>query len=124
MTPARTEVPGGTRTCPHCRQTILASAAICPVCRHHLRAGGAPTAGVPPSRPGVALLRVEGAVHHPGAPVHCEYSIIVSVYGEDGSELTRQVVGVGALKPNEWRTFNVAVEARETGTSGVIADRT
>ena len=28
---------GAARTCPHCRQTILASAAICPACHKHLR---------------------------------------------------------------------------------------
>ena len=26
-----------TRVCPHCKATILASAAVCPSCRHHLR---------------------------------------------------------------------------------------
>ena len=28
---------GATRTCPHCRATILESAIVCPGCRHHLR---------------------------------------------------------------------------------------
>ena len=94
MTPARPEAPGGSRVCPHCRQTILASAAVCPICRHHLRAGEATVA-----------LAAAGTI--------CEYSIMVSVYAGDGTELTRQIVGVGALKPNETRVFDVSVEARE-----------
>ena len=33
----RTATIGKTRSCPHCRATILESAAVCPACRHHLR---------------------------------------------------------------------------------------
>ncbi len=111
MTPSQPDVPGATRVCPHCRQTILASASVCPVCRHHLRAGD-PTVALD-SRPerGVSLLRVEGTVLPSATGTVCEYSIMVSVYADDGTELTRQIVGVGALKPNEKRAFDVSVEA-------------
>ena len=34
---AVTQGAGATRTCPHCRATILESAIVCPGCRHHLR---------------------------------------------------------------------------------------
>ena len=30
---------GRTRSCPHCKATILESSAICPQCRHHLKFG-------------------------------------------------------------------------------------
>ena len=33
----RVATVGKTRSCPHCRATILESAAVCPACRHHLR---------------------------------------------------------------------------------------
>jgi len=32
---------GKTRSCPHCKATILESALICPQCRHHLQFGAA-----------------------------------------------------------------------------------
>ena len=37
MSAARPGTPGATRTCPHCKTTILESASVCPACRHHLR---------------------------------------------------------------------------------------
>ena len=35
---------------------------------------------------------------------------MLSILGGDGQEITRQVVSVGALNPDEQRTFKVAVE--------------
>jgi hypothetical protein len=35
---------------------------------------------------------------------------MVSVRNERGEEVSRQVVGVGALNPSEQRTFTLAVE--------------
>ena len=37
MSSVRPGSPGATRECPHCRETILESAAVCPACRHYLR---------------------------------------------------------------------------------------
>ena len=37
MSTARVGAPGATRSCPHCKATILESANVCPICRHHLR---------------------------------------------------------------------------------------
>ena len=37
MSAARPGVAGATRTCPHCKATILESSAVCPACRGHLR---------------------------------------------------------------------------------------
>ena len=39
MNPVHPGDPGATRKCPHCRETILESAMVCPACRHHLRYG-------------------------------------------------------------------------------------
>ena len=36
--------------------------------------------------------------------------MVLSIRNERGEEITRQVVGVGALKPDEERTFTLAVE--------------
>ena len=37
--------------------------------------------------------------------------MLLSIRDEDGNEVTRQVVGVGAMFPGEQRTFTLAVEA-------------
>ena len=47
MLPKRSVVSstvGRTRVCPHCKATILESAAVCPQCKHHLRFGVAAAA--------------------------------------------------------------------------------
>lgn len=94
---------GATRSCPHCKATILDSASVCPACRGHLRfsADAAKPVDVP--------LRVEGTIQQPkdGA---AEYSVVLSIRNERGEEVTRQVVGVGALKPEERRSFTLSVE--------------
>ena len=37
MSPVRQAEPGATRSCPHCRTTILETASICPACKKYLR---------------------------------------------------------------------------------------
>jgi hypothetical protein len=101
------ETPGKARSCPHCQATILESASICPACRHHLRfdahaAQRALTSFSP--------LRVEGTIRHPASGGPWEYSLLLAILDEGGEEVTRQVVGVGALQPAEQRTFVLAVE--------------
>jgi hypothetical protein len=54
-------------------------------------------------------LRVEGTVRHPGGNEQLEYSMVLSIRNDRGEEIARQMVGVGALHPNETRTFAVAV---------------
>jgi hypothetical protein len=56
---------GRTRTCPHCKATILESAAICPQCKHHLKFGAAAVAAQ--ARPGVSAFKVEGTLQHAAA---------------------------------------------------------
>ena len=107
MSSARPVVPGSTRACPHCRATILESAAVCPACRHHLRFD--PSAK-DRARPSVTPLRVEGTIQHPHSGEPWEYSVVVSITNDRGEEISRQVVGVGALHPDERRTFRLAVE--------------
>jgi hypothetical protein len=53
---------------------------------------------------------VEASLRHPDAGEAWEYSMMISVKNERGEEVTRQIVGVGALQPGEGRTFSFAVE--------------
>jgi hypothetical protein len=98
---------GKARVCPHCKATILDSAAICPACHRYLRYEQAAE-----QRPVPALspLRVAATMRHPDAGEPWEYSVLLSVTNDRGDEVSRQVVGVGALQPGELRTFNLTVE--------------
>lgn len=107
MSAVRRTPAGATRTCPHCRAVILQSTSVCPSCRKHLRfaaAGGG--AAVPTFSP----LRIEGSIRHPNSGEAWEYAVTVSITNDRGVELTRQIVGVGAIKPGELRNFTFAVE--------------
>lgn len=108
MITGRFAAPGKTRTCPHCRATILDSATVCPGCHHHLRfdSSGASQRAQPSSTP----LRVEGTLRHPANGGSWEYSVVLAIRNDRGEEVTRQVVGVGALQPGDTRTFSLAVE--------------
>ncbi len=110
MTTARGSAPGRTRVCPHCRQTILESAAICPVCRHHLRAGDRPTAGTEATGARFTPLRVEGTIEQSGGEDAWEYSVLLTVRDARGEVVSRQVMGVGGLAPHDRRTFVLEVE--------------
>jgi hypothetical protein len=98
--------PGKTRSCPHCKATILESATVCPGCLHHLRFDPAAQRMLPAATP----LRVEGTIRHPPDGGTWEYSIVLAVRNERGEEITRQVVGVGALAPTDVRSFSLSVE--------------
>ncbi len=108
MNNARPPIAGKTRSCPHCKATILDSASICPACQHHLRFDpGAERRAEPSSVP----LKVEGKIRHPqaaGSP--WEYSVVLAIRNDRGEEVTRKVVGVGALQPSEECTFTLSVE--------------
>src|SRR5512145_1607997 len=88
---------GRTRSCPHCKATILESAAICPQCRHHLKFGAAAAPRAEDS--GFSALKVEGALRHSSSVGDWEYSVVLTIVNERGEVLSRQVVGVGALRP-------------------------
>ena len=96
-----------TRTCPHCKATILASALVCPGCRGHLRFDKAGSSAVAKPR---AAWQIEGtfAAEQPDATM--EYTILVSVRDERNEEVARHVVNVGAVEGGERRTFTLSIE--------------
>ena len=105
MSTLRKTPAGATRTCPHCRAVILASAATCPSCRKHLRfVPGAE------AQPTFSPLRVEGIVRHPNVGEAWEYSVVISIRNDKGEEVDRKIVGVGALQPGEGRSFTLSVD--------------
>jgi hypothetical protein len=108
MSSARPGIAGATRECPHCRETILETATVCPACRHYLRfEAGAD----PPPEPALTPLRIEGSIRHPPDGEPWEYTVVVSIRNDRGVEIGRKLVGVGAMNPNEERTFTLSVEA-------------
>ena len=111
---------GATRECPHCRETILESAAVCPACRHHLRFGASVEAPQPPA---LTPLRIEGSIRHPADGEPWEYTVVVSIRNDRDEEIAHKLIGVGAMNPNEQRTFTLTVEAvpakaKEPGKGG------
>lgn len=119
---ARPGAAGATRTCPHCKTTILESAAICPSCRHYLRFD---SAAVP--SPDVAAastaLQVEGTIRHPSEGGAWEYCVVLTIRDDEGNEVAHQVVGVGAMHPGDERTFSLAVEVVPTSDTRRPAKR-
>jgi hypothetical protein len=99
---------GESRTCPHCRATILKSAVACPLCRHVLRFGSAAASAA--ANPTTCPLLVEGTIDHAGAGEAREYFILMEVRDESGKLLSRQSLGVGALQRTEKRVFSLRVE--------------
>ena len=108
MSSARPASPGATRQCPHCRETVLESAAVCPACRHYLRFE--PMAEAPPE-PALTPLRIEGSIRHPADGEAWEYTVVVSIWNDRDEEIAHKLIGVGAMNPNERRTFTLSVEA-------------
>ena len=108
MSSVRPGSPGATRECPHCREIVLESATVCPACRHYLRFEARADAS-----PGPALtpLRIEGSIRHPAEGEPWEYTVIVSIRNDRGVEIARKLIGVGAMNPDEQRTFTLSVEA-------------
>lgn len=108
MSTVRKTPAGATRTCPHCRAVILQSTSVCPSCRKHLRFDPGVGGGV--EAPTFSPLRVEGAIRHPNTGEAWEYAVVVTIMNERGEEVTRQIVGVGAIPPGELRKFTFSVE--------------
>ncbi len=115
MSSVRPGDPGATRECPHCRETILESAAVCPACRHYLRY--APGADAPQA-PALTPLRIEGSIRHPADGDPWEYTVVVSIRNDRGEEIARKLIGVGAMNPSEQCTFTLLVEAVSVKTKG------
>ena len=104
----RAAAAGRTRTCPHCKATILESAAVCPACRHHLRFGAADAAAE--AAPGEVAFRVEGTVSQPATAPAREYTVVVVLRNGRGEEIARRVVGGGAMEPGGTLALDVALE--------------
>jgi hypothetical protein len=104
----RASTAGESRSCPHCRATILKSATSCPICRHMLRANS--VGFEPRSKSTTCPLLVEGTLEHPDAGDPLEYQVLMEVRDGAGKLLSRQVIGIGALHPAEKRIFSLRVE--------------
>ena len=110
MSSLRSGSPGATRVCPHCKATVLETAAICPGCRHHLRfSTDVAQAG---AEEGYTALSVDGSFSHKASSEACEYFVVLDIRNERGEQLARQVVGVGVLQAGELRHLNVSVGMR------------
>ena len=105
----RASASGRTRVCPHCKQTILESAVVCPGCQHHLRFDPKALAEGR-ARATFSALKVEGGFRHPVGGDAWEYSIVISVRNDRGEEIERKIVAVGALQPNEGRSVTLSVD--------------
>ncbi len=110
---------GATRTCPHCRATILESAIVCPGCKHHLRFDK-------DARPGGAAAtqtawQVEGTLDAARTDAATEFTILIVVRNERNEEVARQIVNVGALQGAERRTFTLSVETSETRSTSPLS---
>lgn len=121
MSAPRPGAAGATRACPHCKTTILESAGICPACKHYLRFDSPQSAGAAEA---TTALQVEGMIRHPSDGGAWEYSVVLTIRDDEGNEIARQVVGVGALHADEERTFNLAVEVMPTGDMRKPSKRT
>jgi len=104
---SRPVAPGKTRTCPHCKATILESLSICPGCLHHLRFD---QEAAKRQVAATSALKVEGIIRHPPLEEPWEYFVVIAIRNDRGEEVTRQVVSVGALQGTEKRTFALSVE--------------
>ncbi|MDW8479448.1 MAG: hypothetical protein RML12_05955 [Xanthomonadales bacterium] len=98
---------GATRECPHCRAEILASAVVCPQCRHHLRFDSEAAAR---QQAGTEVFRFEGRFRQPGEGRAAEYQLVIALRDAEGREVARRVVGVGALRPDEECAFALSLE--------------
>ncbi|MFC6839915.1 hypothetical protein [Xanthomonas theicola] len=116
MSTPRPGTPGATRTCPHCKATILESASVCPACKHHLRFD---SAALQQSAPNAMVpLRVHGTIQPPADGTAWEYSVLVTIRNGRGEEIKRQLVGVGAMLDGEERSFTLSVEATQAKAGG------
>lgn len=106
MSSVRPGSPGKTRSCPHCKATILESASVCPGCQHHLRFGSDAGQNVAAR----SALQIEGRIKHPSEESPWEYSILVLIRNERDEEVARHVVNVGALSSGEERVVSLSVD--------------
>ena len=75
--------------------------------------------------PALTPLRIEGSIRHPADGEPWEYTVVVSIRNDRGEEIARKLIGVGAMNPNEQRTFTLSVEAvsAKAKTPGKVGTR-
>ena len=115
MKAGRISAAGDSRSCPHCKATILKSSVSCPLCRHVLRFGSA--AADEACNASECLLSVDGTIKHPGVGEALEYFILMEVRDETGKLVSRQSLGVGAIDKTQKRVFSLRVEMSSPGMS-------
>jgi hypothetical protein len=98
---------GKTRVCPHCKAVVLESLSVCPGCRHHLRFDAEAQRR---QEAATCALKIEGEFSHPGTEEPSEYSVVIVIHDDEGEEVARKVVGVGALKPGQKCGITLSVE--------------
>ena len=116
--PQRPGTAGATRVCPHCKTTILESSSVCPACKHHLRVD---PEVIKRAALATSALRVEGTIRHPSDGEAWEYSMVLTIKNDRGEEIDRKIVGVGAMRPGEGRTFSLTVEVTGDGVGGTAS---
>lgn len=105
---ARQPTAGESRNCPHCRATILKSAASCPMCRHNLRFV---SIGAEPRTKQINCpLWVEGALQNGSETKSLEYYLLMELRDDAGKEISRQSVGVGAIPQAAKRILSLRIE--------------
>jgi hypothetical protein len=119
--PTRPGTAGTTRICPHCKTTILESSSVCPACKHHLRFD--PEVAKRTALATTSALRVEGTIRHPSDGEAWEYSMVLSIRNDRDVEIDRKIVGVGAMRPGEGRTFTLTVEVTGDGIKDAAGGR-
>ncbi len=115
----RATATGEAWNCPHCGERILRSAGTCPACQRHLRFDAVAVARPAPAT--VCPLSVDGTIRHPGNQPPWEYSVLIEIHDERGESVARRVVGVGALRPGELRSFRLRVEVMIPEKSALTA---
>ena len=115
----RAAATGDAWNCPHCGERILRSAVSCPACQRHLRFDAVTVARPAPTT--VCPLAVDGTIRHPGNQAAWEYSVLIEIHDERGESVARRVVGVGALRAGEVRSFTLRVEVMVPERSALSA---
>ena len=72
----------------------------------------------------VAPFCIEGSIRHPADGDPWEYTVVVSIRNDRGQEIARKLVGVGAMNPNEQRTFTLSIEAVTSRVKSLTKDGT
>jgi len=83
---------GASRTCPHCKATILQSTFSYPICRHLLKFNS--PAFQPPLQATICPLLVEGTLAHHEAEESLEYQILMQIRDDAGKLVSRECASV------------------------------